>query len=106
MREPSKSGRLPPARGPTLHRPNTARVLAAAFGVGLTAEVLLDGHLHGLNVLLATSVVVVAGGVRRIDPLDAWIPPTAIVLAGFVALRDDAPLVLLDELGAVALLGA
>ena len=59
-----------------MDRPISAlRVLAAAIGVGLAAELLLDGYMPGLNVLVATAallgaMVTVAGGVRRIDRLD------------------------------------
>ncbi len=95
-----------------MHRPLVAvRTLAVALGVGLAAELLLDGHALGINVFLATSallaaVVVAAGGVRRLDPLDAWIPAGALILAAFPAIRDDAPLVLLDVTGALGLAGA
>ncbi|HVL54438.1 MAG TPA: DUF4173 domain-containing protein [Vitreimonas sp.] len=88
-----------------------ARVFAVALAVGLAAELLLDGHAVGLNVVLAvavllTSMATIAGGVRRLDPMDAWIPVTALVLAGFVALRDDGPLVFVDIVGALGLCAA
>jgi len=88
-----------------------ARVLAVALGVGLAAELLLDGHALGINAPLATAILlvsalVVTGGLRRIDPFDAWIPVTALVVASFVAVRDDRPLVLLDVAGALGLAAA
>jgi hypothetical protein len=90
---------------------SATRVLAVALGVGLAAELLLDGHALGINVPLATAVLLVAtaaiaGGIRRIDPLDAWIPCAALVLAAFTAIRDDGPLLLLDVTGALGLTAA
>jgi hypothetical protein len=92
-------------------RVSAVRVLTLAVAVGIAGELLLDGHLPGLNVPLATltllgAMVVVAGGVRRLDPWDAWIPIGALLLAMFVAIRDDGPLVVLDVLGALGLAGA
>ena len=43
---------------------------------------------------------------RAPDPLDAWLPLTAVVLAAFVAIRADPFLALLDTLGAALFLGA
>lgn len=88
-----------------------ARIAALAVAVGLAAQLLLHGHAPGVNVPIATAVLLVAaaiaaGGVRRTDPLDAWIPLTALLLAAFVAVRDDPPLVALDVAGALALSGA
>jgi len=87
------------------------RVALIAIAVGLAAQLLLHGHALGINVLLAAAVLLVAaavvtGGLRRTDPLDAWIPATALLLAAFAALRDDGPLVTLDVLGALGLCAA
>lgn len=87
------------------------RLLAAALGLGLLADVVLDGSAFGLNIVLLVAVTLTAGWlVRRAgrapDPLDAWLPVSALVLAGFVAVRGDPFLAVLDTLGALAFLGA
>ena len=43
---------------------------------------------------------------RAPDPLDVWLPVSALVLAAFVAVRGDPFLALLDTFGAMAFLGA
>jgi Domain of unknown function (DUF4173) len=87
------------------------RALALATAVGLVAELVLDRHEPGINLLIASTALlasawVVAGGPPRLDPLDAWLPIAALVFVGFVALRDDGPLVALDTVAAVGLVGA
>ena len=47
-----------------------------------------------------------AGQGRAPDPLDAWLPVTALVLAALVAVRADPFLALLDAVGAAAFTGA
>ena len=77
------------------------RLLAAGLALGLLAELVLDGPAFGLNVadprrrLLGAGWLVRRRG-RAPDPLDAWLPVVAIVLAGFVAVRGDPFLALLD----------
>ena len=71
----------------------------------------LDGPAIGINVPIVTAAVLVgAWGFRRrgraLDPLDAWLPVSALVLAGFVALRADPFVAVLDIAGAAAFTGA
>ena len=99
-----------PEDGP-LDRSIARRLLAAALGLGLLAEVVLDGSAFGFNIVLLVAVTLVAGWLlrrpgRAPDPLDAWLPLAALVLAGFVAVRGDPFLAVLDVLGALAFLGA
>ena len=81
------------------------RILAAGLGLGLLAEATLDGPAFGLNVpLLVVALLAAAWVLRRPgrapDPLDAWLPIVAVVLAGFVAVRGDPFLAFLDSCGA------
>ena len=87
------------------------RLLAGALGLGLLAELLLDGPAFGINVVLLTAATLAVGWLlrrtdRAPDPLDAWLPLTALVLAGFVGVRADPFLALVDMLGAMVFLGA
>ena len=87
------------------------RLLAAALGLGLLAEVVLDGSAFGVNIVLLVAVTLLAAWLvrrqgRAPDPLDAWLPISALILAGFVAVRGDPFLAVLDTLGALAFLGA
>jgi hypothetical protein len=88
-----------------------ARVLAAGLGVGLITELLVRGHAIGINLLLATSAMLVAIAIlrpkgSRMDPLDVWLPVGALVFAAFPAFRTDGPLVVIDSLVVLVLLGA
>ncbi len=99
-----------PEDGP-LDRSIARRLLAAALGLGLLAEVVLDGSAFGVNIVLLVAVTLLAAWLvrregRAPDPLDAWLPISALVLAGFVAVRGDPFLAVLDTLGALAFLGA
>jgi hypothetical protein len=92
-------------------RPAARILLLIALGVGVVGEIVLDGPAPGLNVPLMTLLVLaVAWAVRRHgrapDPLDAWLPITALVLASGVALRADPFVGLLDLAGAAAFTGA
>jgi len=87
------------------------RLLAGGLAIGLLADIVLDGPALGLNVpLLAVTVLALGWAVRRRgrapDPLDAWLPLAAIVLAAFVAVRGDPFLAVLDAAGSAAFLGA
>jgi hypothetical protein len=86
-------------------------VLVMAMGTGLLGELALDGPAPGVNVPVMTGVVLgLAWIVRRPgrapDPLDVWLPLTAMVLAMFVAIRADPFLASLDLAGAAAFTGA
>ena len=87
------------------------RVLAAGLLLGLLAEIVLDGPALGLNIPLVVIALLAAAWLlrrpgRAPDPLDAWLPFVAVVLAGFVAIRGDPFLALLDTLAALAFTGA
>jgi hypothetical protein len=94
-----------------MHRSLARRILFAALAVGLLAEVALDGPAIGLNAPILTAVVLVAAWLvrrreRAPDPLDAWLPVSAMVLTAFVAVRADPFVGFLDLLGAAAFTGA
>jgi hypothetical protein len=87
------------------------RLLSAALGIGIAAEVLLHGSALGINLPILVAVVLAAGWLirrrgRAPDPIDAWLPVAALVVASFVAIRADPFLALLDCAGAVAFTGA
>ncbi len=87
------------------------RLLAGGLALGLLAELVLDGPAYGLNIVILVAATLAAGWLlrrrdRAPDPLDAWLPVTALVLAGFVAVRGDPFLAVLDTVGALAFLGA
>ena len=87
------------------------RVAAAGITVGVLAELVLDGPAYGLNIGILVVAMLGAGWLLRRpgrppDPLDSWLPATAVVLAAFVGIRGDPFLALLDTAGAVAFLGA
>jgi hypothetical protein len=87
------------------------RILLAALAIGLLAELAIDGPAFGLNVpILMAAALAGAWFLRRKerapDPLDAWLPVSALVLAGFVAVRADPFVAFLDTVGAAAFMGA
>jgi uncharacterized protein DUF4153 len=90
---------------------SAARVLAAALGIGLLTELLIRGHAVGVNLVLVTGALLAAVAVlrprdRRLDPLDAWLPFGALLFAAFPALRTDEPLIVVDTLVVIVLVGA
>jgi Domain of unknown function (DUF4173) len=79
--------------------------------VALATELLVDRHALGVNVPIVVAGLLAAAWLMRprgrpLDPLDAWLPVATLVVAGFVAIRDDRALVLLDTMGATVLCGA
>ena len=87
------------------------RLLAAGLLIGVLAEVVLDGPAYGLNILMVVTALLGAGWLlrrheRAPDPLDAWLPITAVALAAFVAVRGDPFMALVDTMGALAFTGA
>ncbi|MEO5884358.1 MAG: DUF4173 domain-containing protein [Candidatus Limnocylindrales bacterium] len=87
------------------------RLLFVALAIGIAADLLLDGPAFGINVPIMVAAVLAGGWfVRRRgrapDPLDAWLPIAALVLAAFVAVRGDPFVALLDTAGAAAFTGA
>ena len=87
------------------------RILLAALAIGVLAEVALDGPALGVNLPVLTATMLAAAWLfrrpgRAPDPLDAWLPVSALVLAAFVAVRADPFVSLLDLAGAAAFTGA
>lgn len=87
------------------------RVLLAGLALGLLGELAFDGPAFGIGVPTVVAAVLVAGwSVRRrgraLDPLDAWLPVSAIVLALLVGVRADPFVAGLDILVAIGLIGA
>ena len=82
-------------------------LLVLALAAGIVGDLLLDGPAPGVNVLLMTVGVLVLGWLvrrrgRAPDPLDAWLPITAVVLAAGIGFRADPFVGLLDLVGAGA----
>jgi Domain of unknown function (DUF4153) len=99
-----------PTTAPT-DRALARRLLAAGLALGLLAELVFDGRALGINVAIATSGLLAAAWLlrrtdRAPDPLDAWLPVSALVLALLVAVRGDPFLALLDSMVALACCGA
>ena len=87
------------------------RILAAGLALGLLAELLFDGRAFGINVAIGTAGLLGAAWLlrrpdRAPDPLDAWLPVSAGILALLVAVRGDPFLAVLDSLVALACCGA
>jgi hypothetical protein len=104
-----------PAPGPVeddpVDRSTARRLVAGGLVIGVLAELLLDGPAFGINVpIVVAATLAVAWLIRRPgrapDPLDVWLPVTALVLAAFVALRGDPFVAFLDTGAALAFLGA
>ena len=102
--------------GPMDSAPAVVRASAGiglvALASGLLAQFLFVDAAFGINVLIATLAVLLAGWVVRDGAtprprlLDGWLAPGALILAAFVSLRGDGTLVALDVVGAIALSGA
>ena len=87
------------------------RLLAVGLVIGVVAESLLNGSAYGVNVPVLSGLILGGGWlVRRrgatLDPLDAWLPATAVVLALFVAVRGDPLLAMLNSAVALVFAGA
>ncbi len=94
-----------------MDRSTARRLLLVALLIGILADLLFDGPAYGINVVVLVGACLAAGWyVRRPgrapDPLDSWLPVTALVLAALVAVRADPFLALLDAVGAAAFTGA
>ena len=92
-------------------RPIAIRILALAAAIGLVAQALLLDSLLGLNVPVLTVLLLGGAWASRptgavVDPLDRWLPPSAIALSLAVALRADPLLLLIDVAATLALIGA
>lgn len=71
-------------------------MLLVALVAGLAAQYLFVGQRPGLNVLLWIALVLGATWLlrrpgARIERADVWLPAGALLFAGFVALRNEAP---------------
>ena len=91
-------------------RIDARRLVLFAVAIGFLGDIVLDGSAAGINVPLMTVAVLAAAWLvrrpnRAPDPLDAWLPVAAIVLAGFVAIRADPFLAALDLAGVAAFTG-
>ena len=88
------------------------RALLAAAVVGIVAQALFVGLAFGVNVVVATALVLAAAATlgrlagRRPDPLDGWLPIAAGLVAVGTALRSDDTLMFLDAVTAATLVGA
>src|SRR5262245_34030698 len=97
------------AREPAM--PNaTRRILLVAVAGGVLFDVLAVGNAAGINAPIIVAAFLVAAfaiagrdGIARMDPADAWLAPSALVLAALVAVRADDWLVTADLLLAAAL---
>ena len=94
-----------------MDRPIARRVAAAGLALGLLAELVLDGPAYGLDIGILVAGMLGAGWLlrrpgRAPDPLDAWLPATAIVLAAFVGVRGDPFVALVDTAASLAFVGA
>ena len=87
------------------------RCLTAAAVIGIAGQALLFRTGLGLNVPLISLAVLLAGvavawPVRRIDPLDLWLPIATMAVILMLAVRTDETLVFLDAVTGMTLLGA
>jgi uncharacterized protein DUF4153 len=94
-----------------LDRSVARRLLAAGLLIGALAELVLDGPAFGVNIAIVVASLLGSGWLlrrpgRAPDPLDAWLPITALALATFVAVRGDPFMALVDTMGALAFTGA
>ena len=85
----------------SLDRYSPAVLLSLAFAFGILAQYLFYRSALGINVGIASLVILaIAWRLRptgaRVDPLDRWIVPAAIVFAFLPALRVDLMLLLFD----------
>ena len=87
-------------------QPSTARrIVLAALAVGVLVDVLVPGVAAGVNAvlvvaaaLIAAAVVAGQAGLRRMDPVDAWLPVAALAFAAMPGIRTDDWLVTADLL--------
>src|SRR2546427_5795526 len=85
----------------SLDRYSPAVLLSLAFAFGILAQYLFYRSALGINVGIASLVILaIAWRLRptgaRVDPLDRWIVPAAVVFAFLPALRVDLMLLLFD----------
>lgn len=88
--------------------PGPLRTLALTLAFGAAAQHLIVGHLPGLNVTIATALLLGVTWALRPQgrPLrrrEAWLPFGALALAAVPAVRSEAPLVALALAGLIVL---
>ena len=83
--------------------PSIRRIVLLALAGGILVDVVGPGNALGANaplvvvaLLAAAFAVAGRGGLRRLDPADAWLAPAAVAVAGVAAVRTDAWLVAVD----------
>ncbi len=93
-----------------ISKPAARRILLLALGVGVLVDVVVPGNAVGVNaalvmgaLLVAAAVVAGPDGLRRVDPVDSWLPVAALVFAAMPAIRTDDWLVASDLAIAAAL---
>jgi Domain of unknown function (DUF4173) len=97
-----------------MDRITATRALIGAALIGGIAQAWLFRTALGINVVLLTAAVLatgwaiarLAGRADQHDPLDAWLPVAALVVAGMVGLRSDPTVVFLDAVTGATLLAA
>src|SRR5260221_3355622 len=88
--------------------PRSVAMLLAALLSGLAAQQLFFARAAGVNVLVATALLLAIGwSLRprtvRPDLGDAWLPVAAVTFAALATVRADAALVAFDAAAAAAL---
>ena len=97
-----------------MDRTIATRALIGSAIIGVFAQAWLFRTAFGVNAVLLTAAVLatgwviagLAGRANRLDPLDAWLPIGALVVAGMIGLRSDPTLVFLDAATGATLLAA
>jgi hypothetical protein len=98
---------------PSIQPPTARRIVLAALAFGVLVDILVPGVAAGVNAVLVVAAALVAAavvagpaGLRRMDPVDAWIPVAALAFAVMPGVRTDDWLVTADLLLAGALTAA
>lgn len=97
-----------------MDRTIATRALIGSAIIGVFAQAWLFRTAFGVNAVLLTAAVLatgwviagLAGRANRLDPLDAWLPIGALVVAGMIGLRSDPTLVFFDAATGATLLAA
>jgi hypothetical protein len=89
----------------SIQRSTARRIVLAALAVGVLVDILVPGVAAGVNAALVVAAALVAAaviagddGMRRMDPVDAWLPVAALAFAAMPAVRTDDWLVTADLL--------
>lgn len=98
----------PPALLDRLTDRIAGRAILSSIGAGMLAQLLFFLQAPGINWPIWIAVVIGAAWTLRpagahLDRYDVWLAPAALVFAGFVAVRDDAALLLFDFVASGAL---